>query len=103
MAEPGRIAVDAADAAEFDEIVIEPSAIGNLFKAGHRIRLGISSSNLPRYDINYNTGEPEGLPRRRRIAFNTAYVDRARASHVILPVVPVEKFDRLSAWKPSKE
>jgi len=85
------------------EIVIEPFAIGNLFKAGHRIRLDISSSNFPRYDLNYNTGEPEGLPRRRRIALNTVYVDRARASHVILPVVPVEKLDRLSAWKHSKE
>jgi len=82
------------------EIVIEPFAIGNLFKAGHRIRLDISSSNFPRYDLNYNTGEPEGLPRRRRIALNTVYVDRVRASHVVLPIVPAEKLDWLSAWKP---
>lgn len=31
----------------------------NLFKKRHRIRLDISSSNFPRFDINPNTGEPE--------------------------------------------
>jgi len=79
------------------EIVIEPFAIGNLFKVGHRIRLDISSSNFPRYDLNTNTGEPEGLPRRRQVALNTVYVDRARASHVVLPMVPVAMLDWLPA------
>ncbi|MBM3340650.1 MAG: CocE/NonD family hydrolase [Betaproteobacteria bacterium] len=71
------------------EITIEPFATCNVFKAGHRIRLDISSSNFPRYDINWNTGEPEGLARTRRMATNTVYVDRARASHVVLPVLPI--------------
>ena len=30
----------------------------NIFKSRHRIRLDISSSNFPRFDINPNTGEP---------------------------------------------
>jgi putative CocE/NonD family hydrolase len=71
------------------EIRIEPYATCNLFKAGHRIRVDISSSNFPRYDFNTNTGEPEGLARRRRIALNTVHVDRARASHILLPIVPL--------------
>lgn len=70
-------------------ITIEPFATCNLFKAGHRIRLDISSSNFPRYDLNYNTGEPQGRARRKRIATNAVYVDRARASHIVLPIVPL--------------
>ena len=30
----------------------------NIFKRGHRIRVDISSSNFPRFDVNPNTGEP---------------------------------------------
>lgn len=71
------------------EITIEPYATCNLFKAGHRIRLDISSSNFPRYDLNWNTGEPEGRARMRRVATNTVYVDQVRASHVVLPFLPL--------------
>jgi putative CocE/NonD family hydrolase len=73
---------------EVCEITIEPFATANLFKAGHRIRLDVSSSNFPRYDVNPNTGEPEGLARLKRVATNRVYVDAARASHVVLPVIP---------------
>jgi uncharacterized protein len=69
--------------------VIEPYATCNLFKAGHRIRLDISSSNFPRYDLNYNTGESEGMALRKAIATNRLHVDRARASHIVLPIVPL--------------
>ena len=71
------------------EIRIEPYATCNLFKAGHRIRVDISSSNFPRYDVNTNTGEPQGLARRQCIALNTVHVDGARASHIVLPIVPL--------------
>ena len=77
------------------EIAIEPFATCNLFKAGHRIRIDISSSNFPRYDINWNTGEPEGRARTRRIATNTVYVDSARASHVVLPLVALDALQPL--------
>lgn len=72
------------------EIAIEPFATCNLFKAGHRIRLDISSSNFPRYDVNSNTGEPAGRAQTKRVATNTVFVDRKRASHVVLPIVPVK-------------
>jgi len=72
------------------EITIEPFATCNLFKAGHRIRLDISSSNFPRYDVNSNTGEPEGRAQTKRVATNTVFVDRKRASHVVLPLVPLK-------------
>lgn len=68
-------------------ITLMPTA--NLFLPGHRIRLDISSSNFPKFDINPNTGAPEGPSRPRRIATNTVYLDSTRPSHVILPVLPV--------------
>jgi putative CocE/NonD family hydrolase len=60
----------------------------NLFLPGHRIRLDVSSSNFPKFDVNPNTGEPDGAARRRRIAKNTVFVDAARPSRVVLPVLP---------------
>jgi len=70
------------------EIVIEAFPTSNLFKAGHRIRLDISSSNYPHFDLNFNTGEQEGLATGSRIATNTVWVDRTRPSHAVLPIVP---------------
>jgi putative CocE/NonD family hydrolase len=54
---------------------INPYDTANVFKKGHRIRLDISSSNFPRFDVNPNTGEPLGLNRRTVIADNTVYVN----------------------------
>jgi len=70
--------------------LVEVSAFptSNLFKAGHRIRLDISSSNFPHFDVNPNTGGPEGGGGERQIARNTLYVDRDRPSSVLLPVIP---------------
>jgi len=59
----------------------------NLFKRGHRIRLAVSSSNFPHFDVNPNTGAPEGTGLELRVARNTVYMDAARASHVVLPVI----------------
>ncbi|MFN7936547.1 MAG: CocE/NonD family hydrolase [Bryobacteraceae bacterium] len=60
----------------------------NVFKKGHRIRVDLSSSNFPRFDINPNTGEPLARHRRTRIATNTIHHDQQHQSHVLLPVVP---------------
>jgi hypothetical protein len=60
----------------------------NVFKKGHRLRLDISSSNFPRFDLNPNTGDPLGTHRRTVIAANSVYHEAGRPSHVRLPVVP---------------
>ena len=73
---------------EVYEIEVTPFPTANVFKKGHRIRIDISSSNFPRFDVNPNTGEPLGLHRRMIRADNTVYHDEARASFVSLPVVP---------------
>ncbi len=68
------------------QIALAPTS--NLFAKGHRIRVDISSSNFPRFDVNPNTGEPVGRHTHQVIARNTVYLDSARASHVVLPVIP---------------
>ncbi len=73
---------------EITRITVTLFPTANLFLPGHRIRLDISSSNFPKFDVNSNTGEPEGQARRRRIAVNTLYVDAARPSHITLPLLP---------------
>ena len=70
---------------------IHPYPTSNLFKKGHRIRLDVSSSNWPRFDINPNTGEPLGLNTRVMRAENTIYHDCEHPSHVILPIIPRSK------------
>lgn len=77
LAEPGEVY-----ALSFE---LYPTA--NRFVAGHRIRVDISSSNYPRFDVNPNTGGPLGRDRRWRVAENCLYHDRARPSHIVLPVL----------------
>ncbi len=60
----------------------------NVFKKGHRIRVDISSSNFPRFDVNPNTGEPLNNHRRVEIATNTIFHDREHPSQIVLPLIP---------------
>jgi predicted acyl esterase len=46
-----------------------------VLKRGHHIRLDISSSNFPRFDVNPNTGEPLNQQQRWRVAENPIYHD----------------------------
>ena len=69
-------------------ITLKLPPVSNLFVAGHRIRLDVSSSNFPRFDVNPNTGEPMGRHTHTAQAENTVYLDRHRPSHAVLPVIP---------------
>jgi putative CocE/NonD family hydrolase len=59
----------------------------NVFKKGHRIRVDLSSSNFPRFDVNPNTGEPLNEHRRTETAINTIHHDADHPSHMVLPIV----------------
>ena len=72
---------------EVYEIAITLYPTSNLFVTGHRIRLDVSSSNFPRFDVNPNTGEPLGRNTRTQVALNTVHHSADRPSHVILSVV----------------
>jgi putative CocE/NonD family hydrolase len=76
--EPGRVY----------EFTIDLWATGNVFKAGHRIRLAISSSNFPRFNRNLNTGERTMGGVRSVKATQQIYHDAKHESALVLPVIP---------------
>jgi putative CocE/NonD family hydrolase len=61
---------------EVFELTIEPQPTSNLWKSGHRIRIDLSSSNFPHFDVNPHPAE------------NAVYHDASRPSHLVLPIVP---------------
>jgi putative CocE/NonD family hydrolase len=71
------------------ELHIDLVATSNLFKAGHCIRLEVSSSNFPRFDRNPNTGgiiaQESAFP--PVIAVNRVYHNRDCPSYLYLPVI----------------
>ncbi len=69
------------------EIQVNPTS--NLFRAGHRIRLDISSSDFPNFDRNHNTGLDDYADATLATARQTLFHDHSRPSHVTLPVIPV--------------
>ncbi len=73
---------------EIYEIELRLQATSNFFAPGHCLRIDVSSSNSPHYDVNPNTGEPLGQNRCREVARQTVYVDAGRASSIELPVIP---------------
>jgi putative CocE/NonD family hydrolase len=66
-------------------ITIQLPPTSNQFARRHRIRLDVSSSNFPRFDVNPNTGEPVGRHTHSLVATNTVHFGK---SHVVLPVIP---------------
>ena len=67
---------------------IDLLATSNVFKAGHQIRLEVSSSNFPRFDRNTNTGGVIAADTELKPAVQTILHDAAHPSHVTLPIVP---------------
>lgn len=75
------------DPSRIDEIEVDLWSTSNVFRAGHRIRVQVTSSNFPRWDRNLNTGEPETEGTTTRVAQQRVFHDRTRPSHIRLPVV----------------
>ena len=70
------------------EYEIDLWATSNLFKAGHRIRLDVTSSSFPRWDRNPNTGHAFGEDAELAVARQTILHDSEHPSYVVLPIVP---------------
>ena len=62
-------------------------ATAMVFKAGHRLRVIITSSDFPRYDRNPNTGEVGVEAVGSVSALQKVYHDPRYASHLVLPVI----------------
>ena len=72
------------------EYTIDLVATSNVFKAGHCIRVEVSSSNFPRFDRNPNTGREPWEESELRPAIQTILHSDQYPSHITLPVIPSE-------------
>ena len=74
---------------EIYRLEIDLVATSNVFRAGHCIRLEVSSSNFPRFDRNTNTGGviAQESAAAFRIATQQVWHDATQASHLVLPVI----------------
>jgi putative CocE/NonD family hydrolase len=70
------------------EYRIDLVATSNVFKAGHRIRVEISSSNFPRFDRNPNTGREPSEEVELRPAVQTFFHADRYCSYITLPIIP---------------
>jgi hypothetical protein len=78
LLEPGRVT-----SIRFTRLVTS-----NLFRAGHRIRLHVTSSFFPHFDRNPNTGEPIGTSARTEVARQEVHHGASHMSRIVVPVIP---------------
>ena len=77
-----------ANPGETYHVTVDLWATSNVFLAGHKLRLEVSSSNFPRFDRNLNTGEEQARGTRMVKATNVVYHDKAHPSALVLPLLP---------------
>lgn len=81
LAEPGRVY----------EIEVDLWYTAHVFRAGHRVRLEVSSSNFPRFDRNLNTGGPFAQEGDGQVAVQHVFHDGARPSALVLTISPASE------------
>jgi len=77
-----------ANPGETYRITLDLVATSNVFLAGHKLRLEVSSSNFPRFDRNLNTGEEQARGTHMIKTTNVVYHDKAHPSALVVPIVP---------------
>jgi predicted acyl esterase len=80
----GLVSLTGADELSCARVRLWPTA--HRFRAGHRIRLQVSSGAFPRYARNLGTGEPLPNATALRVADQEVHHDPGHASAVLLPV-----------------
>jgi putative CocE/NonD family hydrolase len=75
-------------------IKVSLKATAHHFRAGHRIRLWVSSSDFPLHDRNLNTGGDNVTETTWVVATNTVHLGGPRGSRLVLPIVPEPATDR---------
>jgi hypothetical protein len=69
------------------EVTVDCWSTSVIFNKGHAVRVAVTSSNTPRYDVNPGTGEPWTDGCATVVQQNRILCAGAQASHVLLPVV----------------
>ena len=69
------------------EYEIDMGYAANVFRAGHRVRLDVSSSEYPHLARNHNTGEDPATDARFEVATQTIHHGPSHPSYVELSIV----------------
>ncbi len=69
---------------EIYKATVETIPVAHTFKSGHRVRLVLSGSNYPRWEVSGNTRDKNAAP---KVATNTLHLTPEHPTHLILPVV----------------
>jgi putative CocE/NonD family hydrolase len=69
------------------QFLVDLWSTAQVFKAGHRLRVQVTSSDFPRYDRNLNSGGLVASESHPVVAVNTVFHDAARPSHLVLPIL----------------
>jgi len=79
------------EAGEIHEVTVTLPPTAQTFLANHRLRISVSSSNYPQYEVNPNIGRRRLFGPKKRVATNRIYHDEAHPSAVLLPVAGDER------------
>jgi predicted acyl esterase len=69
------------------EVTVDCWSTSIVFNRGHRVRVTVTSSNYPRFDVNPGTGEPWAEGCRAVKQTNRIFCEAKRPSRILLPVV----------------
>jgi predicted acyl esterase len=69
------------------KLTLQPMNSSNLFAAGHRLRIEVSSSNFPRFDRNLNTGGNNYDEATGMVAHNAVHHSEKYPSQLTVTVV----------------
>lgn len=72
---------------QIEEVTVDCWSTSQIFNTGHRIRVTITSSNYPRFDINPGTAQPWSDTGAKVKQTNRIYSDAEHPSRLIVPVV----------------
>jgi putative CocE/NonD family hydrolase len=70
------------------EYSLEVGNTATMFRAGHQMRVEISSSNFPHYGRNLNTGHSDNKTSPMAVAHQTVLHDSEHPSYIQLPIAP---------------
>jgi putative CocE/NonD family hydrolase len=86
----GQHSASIVEPGEVYELTIDLFGTSQVFRAGHRLRVEISSSNYPCFDRNAGTGwlAGEAIAEDFVVAHQRVFHDKARPSHIRLPIIP---------------
>lgn len=72
---------------QIEEVTVDCWSTSQIFNTGHRVRVTVTSSNFPRFDVNPGTAQPWSDTGEKVKQTNRIYCDSSHPSRILVPVV----------------